>query len=131
LADDGSGDGYPLLLAAGQLGGSVSEAVRKSDAVQCLGGSEAAPSASVALVEQSGGDVVQRRECVEQMEALEDDPDVVRAQGSQLRVFEGMYGLPDEVDSAAVGAFEGGEDVQQRRLARAGRAGDGEAFAGL
>ena len=66
----------------------------------------------------------------QQVEELEDEAELVAAQLGQLAVVEGGDLDPVELDRAAGRLVEAGEDVHQRRLARAGGPHDrGEAIA--
>src|SRR5581483_5299814 len=59
-SDDRAGDGDALALAAGQVVRAMGEAVPQADAFERRAGELAAPARRRAVVQQSGGDVVQR-----------------------------------------------------------------------
>ena len=86
LADERAGDRRALALAAGELGRVVVEAVAEADAVERLARALAALRARHAGVEQAAGDVVDRRQPVEEVELLEDEAHAARAQRRQLVV---------------------------------------------
>jgi hypothetical protein len=75
-------------------------------------------------------DVLGRREHREQVEELEDEPDVVAAQLRQRRVVEIADVDAGDRHLARSGLVEAGEDVHERRLARARRAHDGRQATG-
>ena len=81
-------------------------------------------------VEQPGGDVVERAHPVEQEELLEDEADPARAQRRPARGRRARpTSSPATRTDAARRPLERAHDVQQRRLARAGRPDDGEQLA--
>ena len=112
-----------LLLAAGHLARAVAEAVGEPD----LGDELLVP---VRLRLAAGDlhrqeDVLLRREHRQEVEELEDEADVVAAQRRQPGVVEaGDLGVADP-HLPAVGVVQPGEDVHERRLARARRPHDG------
>jgi hypothetical protein len=67
-------------------------------------------------VEQSVGDVVQSREGGNQEELLEDEADVMGADGRQLVVGEMIDGGPADPNASARRALEGAGDGEKRRL---------------
>ena len=85
------GDGDPLLLAAGQLGGIMGETVAEADRLQ-LGPGEVERSVPAGQLERNG-DILERGHRRKQMEGLEDDPDpalpgageIVLAQSGEIR----------------------------------------------
>src|ERR687895_436071 len=117
------GHRHALLLAAGQLGRAVREAVgqpnRLHEAPQPLG------VGPLAGDREREHDVLLRREDRQEVEELEDEAELVAAQPGQVAVVQ--LGDLDAVedDRAARRAVESGEDVHQRRLAGPGRAHDG------
>ena len=60
VADDRSGDGDALAFAAGELRRLVVDPVGEPDSFECFGGEGSPAAAAHALVEQPGGDVVER-----------------------------------------------------------------------
>src|SRR5580704_4968857 len=128
-ADQGPGDGGALLLAAGQLVRPVPGAVAEPDPLDGRRGQPAALGGPPAPVEQTGGDVVEHGQPVEQEELLEDEAKAAGPQARQLRVGHGRGVLPGDPDHAAGGPFQGAHHVQQGALARPGRADDGDQLA--
>ena len=60
---------------------------------------------------------------------LEDEADLPVPHGGELLIVQGAQVLPVEGDRPARGPVERADDLQQRALARTGRADDGEGFA--
>ena len=109
------GHGDALLLAAGELRGLVREALAQADA-----GDDLVEPALVGLAAGEAGrqhDVLGRREHREQVEELEDEPDVVAAQLRERVVVEPADVDPADGHLARGGLVEAGEDVHERRLA--------------
>ncbi|MCY1407856.1 hypothetical protein D9M71_231670 [compost metagenome] len=63
------------------------------------------------------------------MEGLEHEADLLAAQGGAAGFVEAGGGFAAQPEFAGIGRVEQAEDVQQGRLARAGRAGDRQVFA--
>ncbi len=63
------------------------------------------------------------------MEELEDEADVVAAQGVQLALGGARHPPSGDLDLAGVGPVEAAEQVQERRLARPAAAEDGDDLA--
>ena len=84
-----------------------------------------------AVVEQRQFDVVERRGARQQVEALEDEPDLAVAHDRELVLRHARDVLAVEDVAAARRPIEAPEDVHQRRLAGSGRAGDRDELAGL
>src|SRR5919197_1327489 len=126
---EGAGDGHALLLPAGHLARTVLAALGQPD----LGDQLVVPAwlglAAGDLERQE--DVLLRREHRQQVEELEDEADVIAPQRGQPGVVEaGHLGIADP-HLPTVGLVEAGEDVHERRLARARRAHDGGQPPGL
>ena len=122
--DDGAGDRDALALAAGHLAGHVRQALPEADTTECLGGGVASVGQRLAAVEQTVGDVVDARHPVEEEERLEHEADQVRTHSGQLAVAHRRRVDAGDADDAARRPIERADDVQQGRLARAGRADD-------
>ena len=129
LHDRGAGDGDALALAAGELvrtvSGAVGEAVvmqRALDAPLALGRRDAGE-------DHRQGDVLGRGQARHQVEALEDEADALAAHARLLDRRERRHVAPFEPVGAGVGAVEQAEQVEQRRLARAGRPHDRDVLA--
>ena len=129
VVDEGAGDGHALHLAAGHLGGVLVELVAEADLLERLGG-PAAP-----LGPRNAGDgqgqlhIGQHRLMRDEVVALEHEADGVVAVGVPVAVgvLFGGDAVDDEV--AAVIAVQAADDVQQRGLAGAAGAEDGDEFA--
>ena len=127
-AGQGAGDGDALLLAAGELGRAVLEAVPQADGLDHV----VEPSrVGLAAGKRAGqGDVLGRGQRRHQVERLEDEADPVAAELRELAVVELRdVGVADQ-HGAGGEVVEAGDAVHQRRLARAGRAHDGGEAAG-
>ena len=88
------------------------------------------PAGACAGDRQRQHDVLLRRQRRQQVERLEDEADVLAAQARELAVVHARDVLAGDVDRARAGRVEAGEQVHQRRLARARRAHDGGELAG-
>ena len=109
--------------------GPVPEAVREPDLVERLLGARPALAERQAGVEQAVGDVVERRPAVEQEELLEHEPDRARPERRERAVGELGRRMPVDPDRPGRRPLERPEDVEERRLARAGRADDRDELA--
>ena len=129
VVDEGAGDGHPLHLAAGHLGGVLVQLVAQTHFLQRLGGPAAALSARHARDGQGQFDVGEDGLVGDEVIALEHEADGVVAVGVPVPV--GVAAGGDAVDDelAAVVAVEAADDVEQRGLARAAGAEDGDKFA--
>ncbi len=121
--DERTGDGDALLLAAGQLGGAMREALAQADLLDELLEPDGVGLAAGELERQR--DVLGRGQHRQQVEELEDEADVVAAQLRQLVVVHARDVLAGDGDLTRGGLVEAGEDVHERRLARARGAHDG------
>ena len=129
IVDEGAGDGHALHLAARHLGGALVELVPQAHLPQRLGGTAAALSARHARDGQGQFDVGEDGLVGDEIIALEHEADGVVAVGVPVPV--GVAAGGDAVDDelAAVVAVEAADDVEQRGLARAAGAEDGDKFA--
>ena len=84
-----------------------------------------------AAIEQAVGDVVERGLATEQVELLEDEADPPCAQRGQPPVGHARHVVPGDPDGPLGRPVERAEEVQERRLARAGRADDRDELAAL
>ena len=80
VVGEGAGDGDALLLAAGELVGPEPEAVAEPDAVEKVGGAVAGGVAGGAGEVAGELDVLAGAERGEQVEVLEDEPEVAGPQ---------------------------------------------------
>ena len=129
VVDEGAGDGHALHLAARHLSGALVELVSEAHLPQRLGGTAAALSARHARDGQGQFDVGEDGLVGDEVIALEHEADGVVAVGVPVPV--GVAAGGDAVDDelAAVVAVEAADDVEQRGLARAAGAEDGDKFA--
>ena len=129
VVDEGAGDGHALHLAARHLGGALVELVPEAHLPQRLGGTAAALSARHARDGQGQFDVGEDGLVGDEVIALEHEADGVVAVGVPVPV--GVAAGGDAVDDelAVVVAVEAADDVEQRGLARAAGAEDGDEFA--
>jgi hypothetical protein len=131
LADDGAGDGHALLLPAGQFRRGVLLPAAEAHRLQCAGSAAVVPhQRRLAAVEQRQFDVLLRRGARQQIEALEDEPQVAAAQPCPLVARQCFDMCAMEQVLPAAGRVQAAEDVHRGRLARAARAHDGHEFAG-
>ena len=75
-------------------------------------------------------DIVLNGECVEQVEILKHEAEVVAAEGCDIGFLYGRKILSVKHDAARSGLVKCGENIQQRCFARAGFAHYGDVFAG-
>ena len=114
---------HALLLAAGQLGRPVRQAVAEVDRAH-----ELVEQLGVAVApgdRQRQADVLLRAQHRQQVEELEDEADLVAPQLGQALVVEVGDLLAGDPDRALGGPVEPGQHVHQGGLARARRAHDG------
>ena len=129
LVGERPGDGEALALATGQRARRRLRLVRQAEQVEQV---SATRLRRLALQPgHHGGErhVLQDGHALEQVEELEDDPDVLAAHPGQLVL--GLAGdlLVGEHDRALVGLVEAGDEVEQGRLAAARRAHDRDELA--
>ena len=114
-----AGDRDALLLAAGELGRTMAEALAQADGVD-----ERVEPRRVGVApgdRERQQDVLLRGEDGQQVEGLEDEPDLVAAQLGQAGVVEpGELGAVER-HRAARRLVEAGEQVHERRLPRTRR----------
>ena len=129
VVDEGAGDGHPLHLAAGHLGGVLVQLVAQTHFLQCLGGPAAALGTRYAGDGQCQLHVGQHGLVGDEVVALEHKADGVVAVGVPVAVgvLFGGDAVDDEV--AAVVPVQTADDVQQGGLAGAAGAKDGDELA--
>ena len=114
FVDDGSGDGHPLLFAAGKFGRQVLAALSQAHAFEgSQGGLGGIPAGDGA----GDGDVFQRGQFGQQMVVLEHIAD---AGVAKPRLFPTAHGIKIgavDADAALFGMFQAGEGIEQSRLA--------------
>ena len=113
------GDGHPLPLAARELVGPVVHPVLQSHPRERGRGPLAPLPAARAGIDQRQLHVVQRRRAGQQVERLEDEPDLPVPDAGQLVVGEPRDLLAVEPVFAAGGRVEAAEQVHHGGLARA------------
>ncbi len=124
----GPGHGDPLLLAGGELSREVIQAVCETDPPQqATGADRAGAIGSEAHPEK---DVLQHRVALEQVEGLEDDPDVPGPNPVPLRLRQGDDVHAIDLDRAAVGREDACNQVQEGGLSRAAFAAQGALLPG-
>jgi hypothetical protein len=122
---------HTLLLAAAQLAGPVAGAVANAHLVHGFSHPRLALGGRDAVVQQRQFDVLCHRQFFDEVEALEDEADVLLAQSRQPG-FAGPRDLfPMQPELTLVGSVEQADEVQQRALAAAAGAHDGGELAGL
>src|SRR5262249_47134209 len=127
--DQGAGDRDPLPLSSGELGGQVPGATAEPDALESGERTVAALAPADAAVAERQADVLGRGEARQQVEALEDEADLLAAEPRE------PVGR-DRVDRSAAEAVlarrrlqQAAEDLHESRLPRARRAHDREQLA--
>src|SRR4051795_3087000 len=100
-------------------------AVTEADFLEALVRAPAAVGAAQAQRVERGLDVPARRQRRHEVELLEDEADAAQAQPGQLALAQRAQVPPVELQRAGGGLVERAEQLQQRRLARAARPGDG------
>ena len=116
--------GHALLLAAGELGREVVGAVREAHLIeQGAGGLEGIQPAGEL---ERKGDVLQGRHGGHQVERLEDDADVGAADQRQRVLAESGQLVTRHPHGATGGSLQSGHHHQQRGLAGAAGADDGD-----
>src|SRR6267378_3352474 len=112
------GDGDALPLAPGKRGWPRARLVGEADPVERL--PRSALRVGNAVAEEVGQEnVLQRGEGGEQVEALEDEPDLRVPQGGKLRVGDGAQIAAEHQRFARELAIQAAQDVQQRALSAA------------
>src|SRR5262249_1353385 len=119
LIDEGTGDGYTLLLATGKLRREMREAVAEADALEGFSGLFFVGDAVKILGEH---DVFYRAEIGTQVERLKDEADFLGAVAHQIAF--GKLREVDAVDDDVAGGerIETAEYVDERGFAGTGRA---------
>ena len=131
VAGNGAGDGDALLLAAGELRGHVLHAGGEPDQLQGLGDALVALRRLHAPIAQRDIDIVVDVEVGYEVEALEDEADLLVAHARARIVREAGHVLAVELVSAGVEGLEEAGDVEEGRLAGAGRPAHGDELAGF
>jgi len=123
---EGARQGHALLLAAREHLGVVRQALAQAHAGQHVGSGLARVAAVGQLQRQHH--VLQRGEVAHELEALEHEAHLLRAQRGALVLVDGEEVMAIEPHRAARGRIEPGDDGQERALARARGPHDGRSF---
>jgi len=123
---DRTGDGHPLLLAAGEFGGETVQMPAEPHPPQrLLGGHRLAGDV------RHHRHVLPRREGRHRVVELEDEPHVLAAVVGQRRIVPRRQVMVAEAHGASRRHVQPAEDVEQGGLAAAGGAEQGDEFAGV
>ena len=131
IVDEGARDGDALALAAGEFVGFVAHALAEADVFERAARLVHAAALAEARVDERQLDVVQRVGARQEIECLENETDLAVADVGELVVDHGGDVLAVELVAAGRRRIETAEHVHERRLARAGRAHDGEVFVAM
>ncbi len=126
IAGQHAGDGHALLLAARELRRQVAQTRREPHLGRGALDALLALLRRQAPVAQRHVHVVEHVEIGNQIEALEDEPDLLIADARHLAVRKPADVLVVEVILPLLEAVEETRDVEERGLARARRTGDGD-----
>ncbi|MNI63389.1 hypothetical protein D3C73_1187550 [compost metagenome] len=130
-AGQGTGNRRALLLAAGEFVRVVLHARTQADLAQRLLDALAALAGAHLAVAQRHVHVVEQVEVRNQVEALEDEADLLVAQAAARIIAELADVLAVQHVGAAGEGFQQAGDVEEGGLAGAGRTGDGDELAFL
>ena len=97
LSDEGAGNGNPLLLAAGKLGGTMVDPTGQADLIEKLPGPRLV---SVARRSHQSGrqDVLQHRALRQKVVVLEDESNLLVSEGGELLGLEAERVLSSQVE---------------------------------
>src|SRR5690606_2697719 len=112
--DEGAGDGDALALPAGELVRLVVHPVSEADAHERLGGALAALALALPGVDQRELDVLEAVDARQQVERLEDEPDLAVAHRGEVVVRERRDVAVVEDVAAGGGDVEAADNVHQR-----------------
>ena len=122
--DDRARDRHALLLAPGEFGRRVVPPFGQADLLERGPGGPVAFARSLAAIEQRQLDVLERTRPAEQVEALEDEPEVTASQQRAFVAREPLDVHAAELELPGRGHVEAAENVHHRRLARSRRSHD-------
>ena len=125
LGRERPGDGHPLALAAGQLRRGVVEAVAEADRLEPRPRPVAALRAAGAPEQEGERDVLEGGEPGHEVERLEDEPDLLPADGGPLRAGQPGDLAAADPDRARRRRVETADEVEDGALPGAARAHDG------
>ncbi len=129
--DHSAGDGYALLLSAGELVGKVLGTMADVHALHHLLHLLLALTLRNAEIGERQFDVLLYVELVDEVKALEDETYLAFADGRALVLVETRYLFVAKPVLARRGVVEESEDVEERGLATAGGTHDGDELAVL
>ena len=126
-----AGDRHPLALPPGELVRPVAHPIVELDQAERSGRPLVADRRRDARVDQGQFDVVQRGRPRQQVERLEDEPDLLVPDAREIVVVHPADVLAVQQVLAARRRIETADEVHQRRLARPGGSHDGDELAAL
>ena len=127
---DRSRDRHSLPLAARELRRAVRQPLPEPHPLERGPGGVATLVRGRARVQHPVGDVVERGHRILEMEALEHEPDLMRAEARELQVRGTDHVAAGDLDGAARGTLERAQHREHGRLSRARRADHGHLVAG-
>src|SRR5262249_61032314 len=119
VVDEGPRDGDALLLPARELARVVASTVGQTDCGEPLARARAPLACGEGGVEQRQLDVLERRRSRQQVELLEDEPDLGVADPGELVRREAGHVLAVELVASGARRVEAAQQVHEGRLARA------------
>ncbi len=128
IVDERSGDGYPLLLAAGELAGPVVQAVPQTDASKQLFPPRFGLRGRDSCEAGWQTDVLQGIQLGQEVVGLEDKADFEITESGQLASGERGEVLAGEKDISPGGYVQTSQKVEERALPGAGRPPKGGQF---
>ncbi len=114
--DDSPRHGHPLTLAPREQVGAMTRPFPEADARKSLGHARPSLAGRAAADRQRALDVLAGGQDGDQVEALEDETDVVTAEAC-----EGRHVLAKEAEASAAGLVDATDEVEERALAAAAR----------
>lgn len=126
----GAGNGCALHFPTAELVREMTVPMFQSNKVEHFHGGHLCVGALLALKEQGHTHIFQHVHVWQQVEKLEDDPELVSAVIGQLLLIRLVQRELVHVDLAAIGGVESSQEMEQGAFAAAARASDGNEFAG-
>jgi hypothetical protein len=130
FSGESAGDGDALLLASGELGWVMFEAVGHADFFQCFVDTLTSLRGAHAAVGERQFDIFIDGEIADEIKALEDEPDLTVTNPGACGMVELGHWVAIEVVAAFGGGIQESEDRQESGFAATGRASDGDILAG-
>lgn len=118
---DGAGNCDALLLAAGKLAGAMRATMADAHIIEKLAGPLSGFLPGKPGDQLRHHDIFERREFRQQMVELVDKADFAAADGGAFLIAQAVTGMAVDVDLTAVRMLQQAGDMQQCRLAGAGR----------